>query len=260
MRGTTFEVVKNLSPRCDQGTAEELKAWRRSFRGKISPGVPGADEELMFEIQKKRARPIERKGKSITKVDNGREKFIKDVKGTPMPKKSGDRVVKFTDPCGEVPVCDAGGVARCSKPFCKFRPPSAKKRKVGDPSLMINDAEGIITGALSLHPLNYVVMDTCSARSVSSEVSNFLYVDRSERARTSVELNGVGAGGPVILGRGPMLVSALDSEGRQTFMVDPAGVLVASGDSQARLRIYGQQRMKRFGYHVVQELSTGELS
>jgi hypothetical protein len=40
-------------------------------------------------------------------------------------------------------------------------------------------------------------------------------------------------------------------------MVDPAGVLVASGDNQARLRIYGQQRMKSFGFHVVQEFSTG---
>jgi hypothetical protein len=123
---------------------------------------------------------------------------------------------------------------------------------------MINDAEGIINGVLSLHPLNYVGMDTCSARSVSSEVSDFLYIDRSERARNSVELNGVGAGGSVILGRGPMLVSALDSEGRQTFMVDPADVLVASGDNQARLRIYGQQRMKSFGFHVVQEFSTGK--
>jgi hypothetical protein len=31
VRGTTFEVVKNLSPRCDKGTTEELEAWRRSF-------------------------------------------------------------------------------------------------------------------------------------------------------------------------------------------------------------------------------------
>ncbi len=188
VRDTTFEVVKHLSPRCDKGTAEELEAWRRSFRGKIRPGVPGADAEVMDEIQKKRARPIERKGKSIIKVDNGREKFIKDIKGTPMPKKSSDRMVSFTGPCDEVPVCDAGGVARCSKPFCKFRPPSAKKRKVGDPLLMINDAEGIITGALSLHPLNYVGMDTCSARSISSEVSDFLYVDRSERAKLLLSL------------------------------------------------------------------------
>jgi hypothetical protein len=76
---------------------------------------------------------------------------------------------------------------------------------------MVNDADGIIDGTHSLHPLNYVGMDTCNARSVSSEVSDFLYVDRCERAKNSVELNGVGAGGPVILGRGPMLVSALDS-------------------------------------------------
>jgi hypothetical protein len=43
-----------------------------------------------------------------------------------------------------------------------------------------------------------------------------------------------------------MLVSTLDSEGTQTFMVDPAGVLVESNENQSRLRIYGQQRMKRF--------------
>jgi hypothetical protein len=37
-----------------------------------------------------------------------------------MPKKEGDRVVRFTNPCDEVPVCDAGTIVRCSKPFCKF--------------------------------------------------------------------------------------------------------------------------------------------
>ena len=263
VRGATFEVMKDLSPKCEKKTPEELEVWRRSFRGKISPGIRGVDSEMLFEIQKKRARPIERQGKSIIKVDNGQEKYIKNVKGTPMPKKLGNRLVRFTNPSDELPVFDAGTVVRaskpcCPKPFCKFRPPSAKKRKMGDPLLMINDASGINNGAQSLHPLNYVGVDTCSARSVSSEVSDFLYVDRSERAKTSVELNGVGAGGPVILGRGPMLVSALDSEGRQTFMLDPAGVFVASGEDQARLRIYGQQRMKSFGFHDVQEFSTGK--
>ncbi len=219
--------MKDLSPKCEKKTPDQLEVWKRSFRCKISPGVPGVDAELLFEIEKKRARPIKRKGKSIIKVDNGREKFFKDVEGTPMPKKSGDR------------------------------PPSAKKRKVSEPMLMIKDAVGIVNEAPSLHPLDYVGMDTCSARSVSSEISDFLYVDRSARAINSVELNGVGAGGPVILGRGPMLVSTLDDEGRLTFMVDPAGVLVASGKQQARLRIYGQQRMKRFGFHVVQEFSSG---
>jgi hypothetical protein len=55
-----------------------------------------------------------------------------------------------------------------------------------------------------------------------------------------------------------MLVSTLDSEGRQTFMVDPAGVLVESNVNQSRLRIYGQQRMKVFGFHVVQDFASGE--
>jgi hypothetical protein len=54
---------------------------------------------------------------------------------------------------------------------------------------------------LCLHPLDFVGMDTCSATSVSSEASDFLYLDSSEQARNSVELNGVGAGGPVVIGK-----------------------------------------------------------
>jgi hypothetical protein len=50
-----------------------------------------------------------------------------------------------------------------------------------------------------------------------------------------------------------MVVSTLDCNGVQTFMVDPAGVLIANTNGQARLRIYGQQRMNRFGYCVVQD-------
>jgi hypothetical protein len=52
-------------------------------------------------------------------------------------------------------------------------------------------------------------------------------------------------------------VSTLDTEGRQTFLVDPSGVLVASSSKQARLRIYGQQRMKKFGFHIIQSYSEG---
>ncbi len=117
--------------------------------------------------------------------------------------------------------------------------------------MMVCDSAEPEGDVLCLHPLNFVGMDTCSARSVSSEASDFLYLDSSEYARNSVELNGVGAGGPVALGRGPMVVSTIDSEGRQTFMVDPAGVLVESNVNQSRLRIYEQQRMKKFGFHVV---------
>ncbi len=110
----------------------------------------------------------------------------------------------------------------------------------------------------SLHNMDYVAIDTCSARSVSSEISDLLFLDRSLQARMSVSLNGVGEGGPRVLARGPMLVSTLDEEGRQTLMLDPAGVLIESSASQTRLRIFGQQRMKRFGYYVVQDWASNK--
>jgi hypothetical protein len=41
--------------------------------------------------------------------------------------------------------------------------------------------------------------------------------------------------------------------GNQVFMMDPAGVYVKGSATQSRMRILGQQRMKRFGFHVVQD-------
>ncbi len=93
---------------------------------------------------------------------------------------------------------------------------------------------------------------------MSTEVADFIYIDRSAEARNSLSLNGVGQGGPEVMGRGPMIVCTLDSEGNKVFMWDPAGVLIKGGENQARMRILGQQRMKRFGFHVVQEYSTSK--
>ena len=110
-------------------------------------------------------------------------------------------------------------------------------------------------GAKSLHPMDHVGIDTCSAVSVSTETADFLFVDRSYEAKNSISLNGVGNGGPVILGRGPMVVSSLNASGEQIFLVDPAGVLISK---QSKLRILGQQKMKRLGFHVVQSFETKE--
>ncbi len=104
----------------------------------------------------------------------------------------------------------------------------------------------------ALHPLNYVGMDTCSAMSVSTEESDFLYLDTSPEARSSVELNGVGGGNSKVQGRGPMMVSAQDTDGNWVFLMDPAGVFLKSSVNQARFRIYGQQRMKAFGFYLQQ--------
>jgi hypothetical protein len=124
--------------------------------------------------------------------------------------------------------------------------------------MMMVSANKAKVNVQSLHDMDYVGIDTCSARSVSSEISDFLFLDRSLEASMSVSLNGVGEGGPRVLARGSMLVSTLDEEGRQTFMLDPAGVLIESSASQARLRIFGEQRMKRFGYYVVQDWASNK--
>ena len=73
-----------------------------------------------------------------------------------------------------------------------------------------------------------------------------------------MSINGVGSGGPEVIGRGPMIISALDKDGNQIFMLDPAGVFIRSSGQQARLRILGQQRMKHFGFMIVQDYATGD--
>jgi hypothetical protein len=58
----------------------------------------------------------------------------------------------------------------------------------------------------TLHDLNYVGIDTCSAVSVSTERKDFPFIDDSQEAKDSVILRGVGGENTVIGGRGPMVV------------------------------------------------------
>ncbi len=112
-----------------------------------------------------------------------------------------------------------------------------------------------ISSTKSLHPMDYVGIDTCSAVSVSTEIADFIFVDRSFEAGNSITLNGVGEGGPQILGRGSMVVSTVDENGDQIFMLDPAEVYIKK---RAGMRILGQQRMKRLAYKVAQSYSTNK--
>ena len=104
----------------------------------------------------------------------------------------------------------------------------------------------------ALHSLDYIGVDTCSAMSVSTEQSDFLYLDKSEAAVRSVSLEGVGGNESVVIGRGPMLIKLEDVNGHVVFVVDPEGVYLKSSNSQSRLRILGQQRMKAFGFNIQQ--------
>jgi hypothetical protein len=104
----------------------------------------------------------------------------------------------------------------------------------------------------ALHALDYIGVDTCSAMSVSTEESDFLYLDKSVAAVRSVSLGGIGGNGSEVVGRGPMVIKLRDKDGHVVFIVDPAGVYLKSSTFQSRLRILGQQRMKAFGFNIQQ--------
>jgi hypothetical protein len=98
-----------------------------------------------------------------------------------------------------------------------------------------------------------VGIDTCSALSVSSEKSDFPFLDESRDAQQSISLRGIGGEHASVGARGPMLISALDNQGRIVYMVDPLGVYLPKTAS-VQLRILGQQRMKSFGFNLMQNL------
>ena len=110
--------------------------------------------------------------------------------------------------------------------------------------------------ANSLHDLDLVGIDTCSAVSVSTEKEDFIFVDESRSAKDSVTLRGVGGSSSVIGGRGPMVVKTKDKEGNEVLMFDPSAVYLNPeelDDTQARFRIFGQAKLKRAGLKIVQD-------
>ncbi len=93
-----------------------------------------------------------------------------------------------------------------------------------------------------------------SPLSESSEKSDFPFLDESHDAKQSISLRGIGEEHASVGGRGPMLISALDYQGRIVYMVDPLGVYLPKLSS-VQLRILGQKRMKSFGFNLVQDLN-----
>jgi hypothetical protein len=99
----------------------------------------------------------------------------------------------------------------------------------------------------SLHDLEKVGIDTCSAVSVSTERVDFpLYLDETIDAKESVILNGVGGANSSIGGRGPMVVRAKDDKGNDLIIFDPAGVYLDC-------TVPGQQKLKEAGLNLVQD-------
>ncbi len=75
-----------------------------------------------------------------------------------------------------------------------------------------------------LHKMEVVGIDTCSALSVSTRREDFLFLDSSREATSSVVLRGVGGSDAKIGGRDPMVVLAEDDKGNKIVLIDPAGV------------------------------------
>ncbi len=109
--------------------------------------------------------------------------------------------------------------------------------------------------ANSLHDLDLVGIDTCSAVSVSTEKEDFIFVDESKDAKDSVTLRGVGGLSSVVGGRGPMIVKTKDKDENEVLMFDPSAVYLNPDeldDTQARFRIFGQAKLKRARLKIVQ--------
>jgi len=255
---------RDLSPQLTGLKWKRSKSWREDFRRQVMPSLPGVDVKSLFTTIKKGVRDAVPRYDCVYCMEEKRTS--PHLNNCPMPllwhKKE---EVRVAEPRALRAKCSTCGTKNCNAIYgepCNMREMMVKargsfraqSRPVRNPTLMVSQCDEFDPdGILSLHPMEYVGIDTCSARSVSSEIADFLYLDRSENARNSVSLNGVGEGGPEVLARGPMLISTYDDQGRQTFLLDPGGVLIASSEKQARLRIFGQQRVKRFGYHVVQD-------
>jgi hypothetical protein len=56
----------------------------------------------------------------------------------------------------------------------------------------------------------------------------------------------------MIGGRGPMVVKALDQGGNIVVIFDPSAVYLKEAVNRAGFRIFGQQRLKRFGFNLQQ--------
>jgi hypothetical protein len=108
-----------------------------------------------------------------------------------------------------------------------------------------------------LHSLECVGIHTCSALSVSTERAGFMFVDDSDDAKESVSLREIGGEQSIVGGIGPFVIATLDELGNKLYMVHPPGLYLDKGSS-SQLRILGQQRMKRFGFDLVQSMKGDE--
>jgi len=114
----------------------------------------------------------------------------------------------------------------------------------------VKAAPAIATALLDVE--KFIGIDTDSGRSMSTERSDFLYLDTSERAKRSVRVSGAGGGANKVGGVGPMLVYALNIHGKPRAIIDENAVYLEPGPGQPRFRVVGQMRMKEKDLVLIQ--------
>jgi hypothetical protein len=105
---------------------------------------------------------------------------------------------------------------------------------------------------------NFIGCDTDSGRTMSTERSHFLWLDTSDRARSSVVINGAGGGKNRVGGIGPLLASVKNWDGEMRFIIATKAVYIEPEMGQPRFSVLGQQRLKEHGL-ILKQCYHGEV-
>jgi hypothetical protein len=255
---------------------QPYKGFSKAIRGK---GIPGVGLKELLESERRR-KEIAELNKNIRKKDKDVRESRKDIKGGFFEEmnprfKIGQRVFYFVQELGNEKWHSAR-VLRFAYPGQDGHSSHSEQiryilqpdKEAGQNYENVERTENMLRdwswarpclavsknkGKAPLVPLDLVGIDTCSALSVSSRRDDFLWIDDSLEARKSIILRGVGGDSTKIGGRGPMVVAGRDKEGKEILIYDPAAVYLEEEDVQADFRIFGQQRLKAFGFNLVQQ-------
>ena len=118
------------------------------------------------------------------------------------------------------------------------------------PRECVIDISAMVTNLLDVE--KRVGVDTCSGRTLSTERSNFLWLDDSTEARNSVRISGAGGGKKSVGGIGPLLICVLNENNEPRFIIDGYAVYIEPTKDQPRFRVLGQSRLKKKGLALKQ--------
>ena len=99
--------------------------------------------------------------------------------------------------------------------------------------------------AMQLHSMDSVGIDTDAGRSISTNINDFIFLDTSEEAKSSISIRGIGGNGSKVGGRGVMIVKCKNKEGRFVYLLYPEGVYLERGPEEPEFRVFAQQLMKQ---------------